>query len=214
MDAAKIDIIESLKYHEDDQLTDWIDYDDKTTKKFSKDVLQFANENPSAIKDYCHSTTPTEFSSLSIIYAALSEYSTDWHEFLFEEIIRVVTLAKEKRINPEFIEVLSDIETEDIYSKDEAMYIKMVDFLISQLHLQNVNAFNIQVLDLLDWFLMDLEEDDAILESKQWTNSILKFANNGNSAVKFKAREVLETMEVVVELSPLSLIDKVKGVFK
>ena len=46
-------IIEQLKYHEKDQLSEWIDSDDKVSRRFSKDIVKFANEYPEVLKDYC-----------------------------------------------------------------------------------------------------------------------------------------------------------------
>ncbi|MCL6294283.1 hypothetical protein [Jejuia spongiicola] len=151
---------------------------------------------------------------MSIIYEAFSEYSIDFNEFLFEEIQRVVNLAKNKRIKPEYLEVLTDIETEDIYSKTENTYIDIMEFLTSNLHLQNDSKFNIELLDVIGWFLIELDEDDEISESIIWINRITELANNADVNVKIKAREVLKESDISSSLNPLSIIEKIKGIFK
>ncbi len=209
-----MNVIEKLKYHQENELEEWIDSDDKVSRKFSKELVKYSKDHLNEIKQYCVNTIPSEFSSLSIIYEAFSEYSIDFNEFLFEEIQRVVNLAKNKRIKPEYLEVLTDIETEDIYSKTENTYIDIMEFLTSNLHLQNDSKFNIELLDVIGWFLIELDEDDEISESIIWINRITELANNADVNVKIKAREVLKESDISSSLNPLSIIEKIKGIFK
>ncbi|MCF1192255.1 hypothetical protein LRR18_11720 [Mangrovimonas sp. AS39] len=209
-----MNIIENLKYHQDNELEDWINSDDKVTRKFLKELVKYSKVNFNEIEQYCINTIPTEYSSLSIVYEAFSEYSIDFNEFLFKEIQRVVNLAKNKRIKPEYLELLTDIETEDIYSKTEDIYIEIMEFLTSNLHLQNEPEFNIELLDVIDWFLIELDQDDEISESRIWINRITELANNGDLGVKIKAREVLKNSDISNALPPFSLIEKIKGIFK
>ena len=217
-----MDIIEELKKHDKDDLNIWINLDDKSTKKFSKDIVKFATQNPEAVKQYCINTKPKEFSSLSIIYEALSEYSVAWNSFLLEEVKRVISLAKSKRIKPEYIEVLEDIETEDIYSKDENLYIEIIDFITSSLHINNDKKFNLQILSLLDWFLIEYDEDDSISEVENWIISIKNIAENAiQSEVREEAKEVLENLSDNISyndndltLKSSSFLTKLKRLFK
>lgn len=207
-------VIDQLKQHELDQLEQWYDYEDKTTKKFLKEIVKFAKTNEPELKEYCAGIIPTEFSSLSIVYEALSEYSTSYNQLLFEEIKRLITLAKEQKFKPEYLEVLSDIETEDIYSKDEETYIAILEFMISKLALTDPSEFTVQLLDVIDWFLIDLDEDDQIMESKNWYTQIELFANQGDTKVKLKAREVLKDKDWDASLTSISVFDKLKSLFK
>lgn len=207
-----MNIIEQLTYHENDQLTEWYELDDKVTRKFQKELVKFSNENPNEIKQYCTDTLPSEYSSLSIVYEALSEYSTDWHEFLFEEIQRVVNLAKNQRIKPSYLEVLSDIELEDIYSKDEAVYIKILNFITANLNTNNDNQFNIELLEIMDWYLIEFDEDDDISEAKNWINTIENLIQNGSFPVKIKARKVLKDVDGYN--NPQSFFERFFGMFK
>jgi hypothetical protein len=209
-----MNVIDKLKYHQENELEEWIESDDKESRKFSKELVKYSKDNFNEVKQYCINTIPTEFSSLSIIYEAFSEYSIDFNEFLFEEIQRVVNLAKNKRIKLEYLEVLTDIETEDIYSKTENIYINIMGFLTSNLHLQNEPKFNVELLDVIGWFLIELDEDDEILESQIWINRITELANNADVSVKIKAREVLKDSDIPSSLSSLSFIEKIKGIFK
>lgn len=209
-----MNIIEQLKYHDKNQLDEYLDFSGKEEKKFLKEIVKFAKENESELRQYCINTIPTENSSLSIIYEALSEYSVSFNQFLFEEIKRVIDLAKQNRIKPEFLEVLTDIEPEDIYSKDEGVYINILNYMISNLSINNENKFNIELLDIIDWFLIELDEDDEISESKNWTNQLKTLANEGHSSVKLKAREVLKDSNSTESLNPLSFLEKLRGIFK
>ncbi len=209
-----MDVIEKLKCHQKDELAEWIGSDDKVYRKFLKELVKYSKENPDKIKQYCINTIPTEFSSLSIVYEALSEYSVDFNQFLFEEIQRVVNLAKNKRIKPKYLEVLTDIETEDIYSKTEDIYIQIMEFLTSNLNVQNEKNFNIELLDIIDWYLIDLDEDDDIAESEIWISRIKELAKNGDASVKIKAREALKDSDIPDSFSPLSFVEKVRGIFK
>jgi len=209
-----MNVIEKLKYHQENKLEEWIDSDDKESRKFSKELVKYSKDNLNEIKQYCINIIPSEFSSLSIIYEAFSEYSIDFNEFLFEEIQRVVNLAKNKRIKPAYLEVLTDIETEDIYSKTENIYIDIMEFLTSNLNLQNEPKFNVELLDVISWFLIELDENDEISESKIWINRITELGNNGDVSVKIKAREVLKDSDISSSLNPISFIEKIKGIFK
>lgn len=208
-------IIEQLQHHENNQLEEWLDFDDKTSKRFSKDIVKFANSNPEEFKNYCINTIPSEYSSLSIIYEALSEYTTAWNAFLFEEVKRVVNLAKLKQIKYEYIEVLEEIETEDIYSKDEDIYIEVLNFLTSQLHLSNDEGLNLGLLSLISWFIIEYDEDDAISEIDAWVNSIKNLADNATqSNVKLEAREILDDLDDTISFKPLSILENIKRLFK
>ena len=215
-------IIEQLKYHEKDQLSEWIDSDDKVSRRFSKDIVKFANEYPEVLKDYCVRIHPWEFSSLSIVYEALSEYSAAHNQFLLEEIKRVISLAQSKTIKTKYIEVLEDIETEDIYSKDEAIYIEIINFITAALHVENEEVFNLQLLSLLDWFLIEYDEDDDISEVKNWIISIKNIAENAKQLeVREEAKDALENLDENISytdndatLESQSLLSKIKRFFK
>lgn len=209
-----MNVIDKLRYHQENELEEWINSDDKESRKFSKELVNYSKNNLDEIRQYCINTIPSEFSSLSIIYEAFSEYSVDFNEFLFEEIKRVVNLAKNKRIKAKYLEVLTDIETEDIYSKTENIYIDIMNFLTLNLSLQNDSKFNIELLDVISWFLIELDEDDEISESEIWINRIKDLANNADSNVKIKARDVLKESDFTGSLNPLSFIEKIKGIFK
>ncbi|MBC3846438.1 hypothetical protein H8K90_08605 [Winogradskyella echinorum] len=209
-----MNVIEKLKYHEEDELEEWLNSDDKESRKFLKELVKYSKDNLNEIRQHCVNTIPSEFSSLSIIYEAFSEYSIDFNEFLFEEIQRVVKLAKSKRIKPKYLQVLTDIETEDIYSKTENIYIAIMEFLTSNLNLQNEPNFNVELLDVVSWYLIELDEDDEILESNKWISRITELANNADVSVKIKAREVLKELDISSSLNPLSFFEKLKGMFK
>ncbi|MFD2914233.1 hypothetical protein [Psychroserpens luteus] len=217
-----MDIIQQLEFHEKDQLSKWIASEEKTSRRFSKDLVNFTNENPDKIKNYCNNTLPREFSSLSIVYEALSEFSVAHNKFLLEEIKRVISLAQSKKIKPEYIEVLEDIETEDIYSKDEAIYIEIINFITSALHIDNDEKLNLQLLSLLDWFLIEYDEDDAISEVSIWISRMKNLAENAKQIeVREEAKDALDNLdenlsfnENASTLESPSLLSKISRFFK
>lgn len=209
-----MEVIESLKFHEKNEMDSWYDLSEKESRKFLKELAKYTNKNPTEIEQYCINTIPSEDSSLSIIYVALSEFSNKWNSILLNEIKRVVTLAKNSTIKPEVLDILTDIETEDIYSKDEDVYIEMLNFLTTSLSLSNNQKFNIELLEVIDWFLIDLDKDDNIIEAENWFKAIEVLAINGDSTVKSKAQEVVNSIEFETSLPTTSFMDRLKSLFK
>ncbi|MDC8003725.1 hypothetical protein POV27_06660 [Aureisphaera galaxeae] len=209
-----MNIIEELRYHETNQLDEWYDTKEKEQKRFLKGIVKYGEQHPDELKHYCSSTIPDEFSSLSLVYEALSEYSVSWNQFLFDEIQRVVLLAKNGRIDPEYLEVLEDIETEDIYSKTEEIYVQIIDFLVGNLSLTGNGKFNFQLLELLDWYLTDYDEDDDVHDGEVWVARIKEFAIEGSPEIKEKAREVLDNFDLDFSFSPLTFKERISRFFK
>jgi hypothetical protein len=209
-----MEVIESLKFHEKNEMDSWYDLSEKESRKFLKELVKYTNKNPTEIEQYCINTIPGEYSSLSIIYEALSEFSNRWNSILLNEIKRVVTLAKNNSIKSEVLDILTDIETEDIYSKDEEIYIEILNFLTTNLELNNNPKFNIELLEVIDWFLIDLDEDDDINESENWFKAIEVLAINGDSIVKSKAQEIISSNEFGKTLPTTSFMNKLKNLFR
>jgi len=209
-----MNIIEKLKYHEDDKLNEWYEMEDRANKKFLKDIVKFGKGNAAEIEQFCSNCLPSQFSSLILIYTALSSYSNDWNAFLFQEIKRVVILAKEKRIDAAVLDILTHIELDDIYDKDETVYIDIMDFLVANLHLRNDTKFTKALLQVIDWYLIELDEDDEHAASKNWMQQITKLANEGEPSVKLEARKILKENDVETSLNRLSFLEKIKGIFK
>lgn len=208
-----INIIEDLKTHEKKLLDSWYNLDEHQSKKFLQKVVRFADENPNKIKQYCRNTLPLEFSSLSIIYEALSEYSNNWHEFLLDEIKRIIALAKAKRINYHYLSIIEEIDLETIYGQSPHIYSKIINHILSNLDLANVEKFNLQLLEALDWFFIELDVNDKIVE-QNWIDQIVVLANNGRIKEKLKAREILENFDREISLEPFSTADKSKKFYK
>lgn len=207
-------IIEELKRYEKNQLDDWFNLSEKDQKRFCKDLIKFSNKHPDKLKAYCINTLPSEYSSLSIVYEALSEYSTEWNEFLCEEIKRVVILAREKRIKPKYLEILTDIECEDIFSKTEEVYIEILNFLTSELRVNNDDKFNEELLEIIDWYLIEYDEEDDILEAEVWVERVKALAEEGTPKVKVKARSLLKDMDPDLRFKAMSFMENLKLFFK
>ena len=207
-------VIEELSFHEKDELDSWYDLSDKKTKAFLKKIVAFADEYPTLLAEYCQSLIPNDFSSLSLVYEALSEYSVNHNQFLFEEIKRIIELVKQQKMDVELIDVLSEnIEMEDIYSKTPSIYIDIMSYLTNCLDSNNLELFNIQILDFIDWCLIDYDEDDEIEESINWKNKLLLIANGDNLKLKLKKRKILKNFSSISKLEPLSFKEKLSKIF-
>ena len=185
------EIINKLKEHEKNQLDIWFALEEKETKKFLNDVVSFADKNPDEIKQYCYSITLSEFSSLTIVYEALSEYSNDWTDFLADEFIRIVNVIEKGKDKPGFLEVLESIDVESIYKKNDAAFIKSLDFLTSKLDTDKSDKFNIHLLELIDNFILEIDDETEFMEYSNWISKVKRLENNGSKKVKAKAKEVL-----------------------
>ena len=104
------DIISILEENENNQLDLWFDLDDKGTERLLNKVLNYALENPDKVKSYCSNIIPQKYSSLSIVYEALSRNHREWGAFLHDEIVRIVDLVERKEIPSSCLSVLNAID--------------------------------------------------------------------------------------------------------
>lgn len=206
-------IIKKLEFHESDELDQWIDESNEENEVFLIEIVDFATTNFSELSAYCHSLKIREFSSLSIVYRALSEHSNQFHSFLFEEIKRVISLASKKRIKKSRMEVLEDIDLEIIYEEDRPVYNQIIDYLISQLKSSTKDSFSLVILELLDMYLLEISEEDVDLQVESWMNSMKSFAERSSFGVKMRTREVLQDLDFDVTLPKLSLTERIKSIF-
>ena len=127
-----------------------------------------------------------------------------------------------KKIKSKYIEILEDIETEDIYSKDEAIYIEIINFITAALHVDNDEVFNHRLLNLLDWFLIEYDEDDDISEVNNWISRIQNIAENAKQIeVREEAKDALENLDENISyndndstLESQTLLSKISRFFK
>jgi hypothetical protein len=207
-------IIKKLEFHESDELDQWIDESNEENEVFLKEIADFAITNFNELSAYCDSIKIREFSSLTIVYRALSEHSNQFHPFFFDEIKRVISLATEKRIKNSRIEVLEDIDLEIIYEEDRLIYNQIINYLISQLNSNRKDSFSLAILDLLDMYLLEISEEDVDLQVESWMNSMNRFAERSSFEVKMRTREVLQDLDFEVKLPKLSFTERIKSVFK
>lgn len=175
-------MIEQLHTFDKNNLDDWYELSDSEQTDFLRKLAEYFKFNKSALSTYCNKNKPKEFSSLTLVYEAISIYSSKFNDFILEEIKRVIDLAKKKNITPNNIEILMDFEIEDIYEKDYSTYIKIIDFLINSLSNNQSDNLNIAILELLDFFL--LESNDKDENNKLWKNKINNFIENSSENVK------------------------------
>ncbi len=188
--------IEKLQAHQENEMSEWFDYSDRKMEAFLAEVALFAEENPKDLKAFCQQTLPSEFSSLSIVYQALSEHSSSQGNFLLAEVKRVIDLAKDNKIEPSDLKILLDIDVELFYENDPEAFTQSLDYMADNLLLENEGPVNTELLDVLDWFLGEYFENESKASAKKWINPIVNLANNSTISVKLKAREMLEGIGV------------------
>lgn len=174
-------MIKQLEKYEKNHLNSWFDLEEAEQTEFLRNLVHYFEQNRNELNSYCAKLKPKEFSSLSLIYEALSVYSYKFNDFLFEEIKRVVLLAKKNNIKPSKLEILEDIELEDIYEKDYATYKNIIDFLISNLNNSNSDELNISLFELIEYFLIDSNENE---QYEEWENQLNSFKESASEKVK------------------------------
>ena len=96
----------------------------------------------------------------------LSDYSKGWNQFLYEEVERIIHLAVEDIIPYVALDVLSDIGLANMYENDKSTYVKIIEFCIRLFGPQQSDPeLNLQLLDIMDWYLVELDVDDNIPET-------------------------------------------------
>jgi len=207
------DIIKILKKHEANELNKWYELDEATKEKFIRDIALFARQNEATIIAYCQSVIPSYFSTLSIVYEALSKDDARWNHFLFDEIIRVNELIKRKKIPIQTLEVLSDIDAENIY-KEQSLYVELINYLVAQLNPNYTDNYIIAVLDLLDWYLMELFIEDQIAEANHWYSKIKNIHDQTvNKNVKRLAIESMMHLEELIKVERPSVMQSLRDFF-
>jgi len=207
------DIISILEENENNQLDLWFDLDDKGTERLLNKVLNYALENPDKVKSYCSNIIPQKYSSLSIVYEALSRNHREWGAFLHDEIVRIVDLVERKEIPSSCLSVLNAIDSEHMYSNSKDQYNKIMQYLISKLNIQGRDRFNTEILNIVDWFLAETDGTSKSSEFREWTKVITELANNGSFKVKTEARKVLANTEESFDLKPLTFFEKIRSIF-
>ena len=208
-----MNVLKDLKIHEDDQLEKWLAFDEKEKKKFMKEVLKFGNAHPQELKDYCLAILPAEFSSLSIVYEALTRYSTEWNAFVAEELKRLVFAAKNDKFDPLNLSLLEDIETEDFFAQTKEVYTDVINYLTNNLSLEDEENLTFQMLETLEWFLIEMEDEEEFKESTLWAKRLKYVAENGTIQLKVKSREILQSNFTLVDVKPLSLVERLTKIF-
>lgn len=177
-----MNMIDELRRYEKNNLDDWFDLDDSKQKEFLRSIVNYFESNETELISYCSALKPKEFSSLSLIYEAVSVYSFKFNNFIVEEVKRVIELAKKNVIKPNRIEVLEDFELEDLYEKDYSNYKKIINSLIDSLAVNQSDKLNKSILELLDYYLIESDEEDE--EYTIWQNQIENFISLTPETVK------------------------------
>lgn len=203
-------VIDKLREHEANELDFWYAKSDDDQKNFEIEIQNFARHSFQELEAYCKTVIPTEFSSLSIIYNALSEETSEWSAFLLEEYKRILSFAKQKRFAYEHLEVLEDIDLCSIYENSPEDYYRFIDQLVKNLSQTDEHELTHAILDLIDWTLLVMSEDEDYRKNKRWFYRLAEFANEGNFKNRLLARDILEDTFVYPELKPLTFIEKVR----
>lgn len=206
-----------LKLQEIDEnnLDEWYAFDEKEEADFLNEIKVFARNNPTTIENYCKTIIPNENSVLSIIYKALSEGTCEWNAFVFDEFIRIITLAKQNKFNYEYLDLLCYLNLEAIYTNNRQDFYRIMEFLTVNLTKKDDPKLTYSLLDLISWvWLTSSDDDDDEKQNKHWFYKIADYANDGPLKQRLIARDILEFTSIASELKPLSIIDKFRKAIK
>lgn len=178
-------MIEKLIEYEKDELDNWYSTSVEFSDNFMKEFVTYANDHKNEVISYTLSSEPSLISSHNIIYEALSTFSTNWNDFLFDEVQRILKIVEKEPKKYRILEVISDsFDVDNIYDNDFSFFKKIIDSLF-QYHKnaenKKVKGHTSYILhDLLTkagednntlryWYMMDNIEDDHIKETLKKT---------------------------------------------
>lgn len=174
-------MIKQLEKYEKDELDSWYELKVEEQDAFCKELAAYFELNRSELTNYCLNLKPKGFSSLSIVYEAVSLYSFQFNDFILDEVKRLVLLAKQEKIKPKRLEVLEDFDLDNLVEKDYAIYKRIIEFLMGTLSHRNSDKFNLALLDLIDDYLI-YSEDDSQLDI--WENQVESFKKGASEGLK------------------------------
>lgn len=190
-----MDVLTELRSHEADHLDRWYDLSAAESERLYKGIAHLAEKSPQTIRQYCQAVIPEEHSSLTIVYEALSEHSTACDEILYDEVKRLTKLAREGRFDCEHLTVLSDIDTLEMYDNNRRHYVAIIDCLVGHLDPPGTRNFTIAVLELLEWFFLDYDEDDKLPELEIWTGKVERLSKASDPEVRQAAEDALDSLK-------------------
>jgi hypothetical protein len=190
-----MDVIAELCNHELDGLARWETLNEADSEALLEHIALFAQKDLEAMRRYCLSVTPAQQSSLGLVYKALSEHSNACDAFLADEVRRVVWLARESRIPPEHLDVLSNIDTAEMYDSNRPQYIAIVDELVSHLDSRGRKTFLVAVLELLEWFLLDYDADDDFPQVANWKMKLKRLKDSADWEVRASVNDALDELK-------------------
>ncbi|WP_428742351.1 hypothetical protein [Tenacibaculum sp.] len=158
-------MIEKLIEYEKDELDNWYSTSVEFSDHFMKEFVTYADNHKSEVISYTLSSEPSLISSHNIIYEALSTYSTDWNDFLFDELKRILNIVEKEPKKYRILEVIDSFEVDNIYDNDFSFFEKMINLLF-QYH---DNAKNKKVKGHTSYVLQDLlTEAGEDYKTRRW----------------------------------------------
>ena len=187
-----MDALEKLLLLEQDELEAiYTSEADEEYKELLNGIVEISWQNPGKLKAFCARLPENDFAILQVIYYALT-FIDGWHDCLFDEIQRIVSLAENKRIAPENLDVLSSIDIGDLYDKDKQFYARIIDYLFAHIRPGNDNEINWELLNLLWEYLFELDGDDDFPQMTNWINRLQELARDKDEEISETAFDVLE----------------------
>ena len=195
------EVVAYLKEQELDELDKWINMEGEENDRIRVEIAQVMDVDPEPVYAYCRQLEPAEFSSLEIVYGALSEFSTKHFCFLNEEVTRLLSLLSSGKIEEERVEVLESIDMEQMYEHDQPTYVKAVLQVVDALDPDDSKDEKLTLLSILYMYLCDYDTTDQLFTQQQFSY-LNELSQNGSGTVKKEAQSVLELLGFVVPTPP------------
>lgn len=131
------------------------------------EILEFANQNESALLNYCKKIEPARFCNLEVIYIALAKDTDKWGDFIANEYTRIFNAAPNSE-NP--FEYLSCLDVGSYFDDNNKPFVdKIIRLLAKELEHPN-DAIRHRAL----WFVSDWIDES---NSKKYKSTIDKMAD-------------------------------------
>ena len=88
-----------------------------------------------------------------------------------------------------------------------------MNFLTENLSSNPDSNYKIELLSVIDYYLIEVNKDDDILEFNNWINTIKDLAANDELSVKAEATKILKDLGVSDLSGSTSFVEKVLGIF-
>ncbi|WP_299161728.1 hypothetical protein [uncultured Tenacibaculum sp.] len=157
-------MIEKLIEYENDELDSWYETSVEYSDNFMKEFVIYADNNKDKVLNYALNSEPSFISSHNIIFEALSTFSTNWSDFLFNEAQRIMGIVENEPEKYRILEVISDsFDVDNIYDNDFIFFEKLINSLFEYYYNSKNKKVKRETLFVLHDLLTEAGEDHKTL---------------------------------------------------